>query len=341
MKRISTFLFAVSLCGLAAVVPSTAGAATQTINFDDFTAPSDFGLTAPLTTRYQPQGATFSGPAAGQGGAVLNSSSNFEVSGFSPPNFLAFSASSPDGYPIGPETVTFASPVSSVSLKVGAADAGTVTLAAFDGATSVATSNMTKAPALAAIAVAAAHITSVRLSYTGPNLVADDLQYDVLPLPPASPTPNSNGTLTPSNTVDKTKPTLDGLSFSTTVFAAAKSGASTSAKKKTPVGTKVSFTLSEASSVRFTVQRKTKGRKVGKKCKAGTHANRKKKPCTLWKNVKGSFIVAGKAGKNTFKFRGRVGGKKLRTGSYRLNGTATDPAKNASVPKRKGFTIVK
>ena len=56
--------------------------------------------------------------------------------------------------------------------------------------------------------------------------------------------------------------------------------------------------------------------------------------------MKGSFTVAGKAGKNTFKFRGRLGGKKLTPGSYRLTGTATDPSKNASVPKHKGFKIV-
>ena len=55
----------------------------------------------------------------------------------------------------------------------------------------------------------------------------------------------------------------------------------------------------------------------------------------------GSFTVPGKAGTNTFTFRGRIGGKKLRPGSYRLNGTATDPAKNKSLPKRKRFRIVK
>jgi hypothetical protein len=148
--------------------------------------------------------------------------------------------------------------------------------------------------------------------------------------------------VTPSGTttVDKTKPTLGGLSFSSTVFRAANFGGST-AKKKAPVGTKVSFSLSEASSVKFTVQRKTKGRKVGHKCKTKTHANRKKKSCTLWKAVKGSFTIKGKPGKNTFTFTGRIGGKSLKPASYRLNGTATDPSKNASVPKRKGFKIVK
>ena len=55
----------------------------------------------------------------------------------------------------------------------------------------------------------------------------------------------------------------------------------------------------------------------------------------------GSFTVPGKAGKNTITFRGRVGGRKLRTGSYRMTGTATDPAKNASTPAKATFRIVK
>jgi hypothetical protein len=160
--------------------------------------------------------------------------------------------------------------------------------------------------------------------------------------PPTPPPPTPVAPVLPSGITlaDKTKPTVGALSFSSAVFEAAKSGAST-AKHNVKVGTKVSFNVSEASSVKFTVQRKTKGRKVGKKCKTATHSNRKKKACMLWKPVKGSFTVKGGRGKNTFKFRGRVGGKTLKPGSYRLNATATDPAKNKSVPKQKGFRVVK
>jgi hypothetical protein len=138
------------------------------------------------------------------------------------------------------------------------------------------------------------------------------------------------------------KPVISSFSLSRTKFRAASSGGSVARhRKRPPVGTKVSFSLSEAASVKFTVQRKTKGRKVNGKCKTKTHKNRKKKSCTLYKSVRGSFTASGKAGKNTFTFRGRIGGKALRPGTYRLSGTATDPAKNASVPKLKGFKIVR
>ena len=153
------------------------------------------------------------------------------------------------------------------------------------------------------------------------------------------------GTTLPHGVADTTKPALGSLSFSATTFKAASSGGAFSAQKKrkksAPTGTQVSFNLSEASAVKFTVQRKTSGRRVSRKCKTRTRKNHRKPKCTLWKNVAGSFTVPGKAGKNTFTFRGRIGGRKLRTGSYRLKGTATDPARNASVPKQKAFKIVK
>jgi hypothetical protein len=153
---------------------------------------------------------------------------------------------------------------------------------------------------------------------------------------PAADAPSSSLSPPP----DTTKPTLGSLGMSVTVFRAAKSGPSASAKKK-PIGTKVSFSLSEPSTVKFTVERKTRGRKGGKNCKAQTKANRKKKPCVRWVKVKGSFTRAGKAGKNSFKFRGRIGGKALKPGNYRLDAQATDPAKNKSALKRKSFKIVR
>ena len=145
------------------------------------------------------------------------------------------------------------------------------------------------------------------------------------------------GADTTAPAADTTKPALGGLSFSSTVFKAANSGAAFSAKKSRPTGTKVSFTLSEASAVKFTVQRKAKGRKVGSKCAKPKRSNRKKKKCTRWESVRGSFTVPGKAGKNTFTFRGRIGGKKLRPASYRLTGTATDPAQERVGAQEEGL----
>ena len=162
---------------------------------------------------------------------------------------------------------------------------------------------------------------------------------------PTDPRVPPAGGLNPSSTAprDTVKPRLGGFAFSRSTFAAAPSGASTSAsrkrKKKTPVGTKVAFPLSEAAAVRFTVQKKAAGRRSGGKCVKPRRSNRKKARCTRWLGVRGSFAVAGKPGRNTFTFRGRMGGRKLKPASYRLNGTAKDAAGNASAIRRKAFRI--
>jgi hypothetical protein len=77
--RIATVL----VVAAGVLVLSQAGfAQTTTLTFDDVTAPCGFALTVPLTTEYASQGVTFAGPAAGSGGAVLNSCANFGVTGF-------------------------------------------------------------------------------------------------------------------------------------------------------------------------------------------------------------------------------------------------------------------
>ena len=169
----------------------------------------------------------------------------------------------------------------------------------------------------------------------------------VAPKPQTTPPPGTTppgttppGTTPPGTTPpDTTPPALGALGLSATVFRAARSGPSTSATR--PIGTKVTYSLSEPGKVRFSVDRKTRGRKVGTRCRAQTRANRHRRACTRWVKVKGSFTVTGKAGKNSFKFRGRIGGRSLKPGSYRLNGQAADAANNKSTVKRDGFKIVR
>jgi hypothetical protein len=141
----------------------------------------------------------------------------------------------------------------------------------------------------------------------------------------------------PSSTPDTTKPVISVLRMSSSAFQAAGSGPAFTAT----VGTTASFALSEAGTVRFTVQRKTKGRRVAGGCKRQTQANRARKPCTRWVAVKGSFSIPAEQGETGFTFRGRIGVKKLKPGSYRLNGRATDAAGNKSATRRATFRIVR
>jgi hypothetical protein len=110
-----------------------------------------------------------------------------------------------------------------------------------------------------------------------------------------------------------------------------------SVKKKAiaPIGTRVTYSLSAATTVTFSVERRLPGRKVGKRCVKLTKANRTKKKCSRFKPVKGSFTHSGQAGQSRFKFSGRLNGKGLGPGRYRFVGKTGSGSKTAS------FRIVK
>jgi hypothetical protein len=166
-----------------------------------------------------------------------------------------------------------------------------------------------------------------------------DETQDLCPTDPTTHGPCPKGGQT------QTLAALSGLAFSNKTFAAQNSGPSTTnARKKSPRGTKVSFKLNEAASVRFTVTQRVKGRKVkrGKKtvCVKPTHKNRKRKRCTRVVTLKGSFSRTGVAGKNSFHFSGRLNGRKLKPGRYRLVATPTAGGKRGK-PTSSGFRIVR
>ena len=70
-------------------------------------------------------------------------------------------------------------------------------------------------------------------------------------------------------------------------------------------------------------------------------ATGKRRKCGATVTVTGSFSVNATAGTNTFRFRGRIGGRKLRPGRYRLTGKATDRAGNVSSVPARSFRIVR
>jgi hypothetical protein len=105
--------------------------------------------------------------------------------------------------------------------------------------------------------------------------------------------------------------------LSRAVFRAASHGRSVIA---VAAGTQVRYELSEAATAHLRVQRLTSGRSV---------------------TLKGGFTHAGEAGANSFKFTGRLGGRTLKPGRYRLVEVAVDAAGNKSATRRVRFRIVK
>jgi Bacterial Ig domain len=173
------------LKGADGVVTRTTG--TRLINFDDLTAANLFvNSEGPLRNRYADQGVRFTGPAANDGGAILNINT-FGVNGQSGLNALAFNTSVPyapaqgGGIASGPETITFDTPISAATVNTGQGAGGTATLTAFRGSTVVGSAFRTSTATLAPLTVNGEHITKLTLSFTGSAIVFDDLRWNTEP----------------------------------------------------------------------------------------------------------------------------------------------------------------
>jgi len=145
---------------------------------------------------------------------------------------------------------------------------------------------------------------------------------------------------TPTPTTTPASPNISALRLSRTTFRAAPSGGPFRAAR-VAIGTIVSFTLDKPGSVRFTIDRAASGRKVKSRCVKPSAKNRGKPRCDRWLAVKGSFTVTGRKGVNKIELRGRIGGKTLKPGRYRLNAKGIGPAASSSPTKRTAFKIVR
>jgi uncharacterized protein YkwD len=161
----------------------------------------------------------------------------------------------------------------------------------------------------------------------GPGLILPPFPFTVLPPPAAPPVVR-----------DSTRPLLSMSAMSPLRFRAAARGSSI----VTRGSSRVAFTLSERATVRFEVERRVAGRRVGGRCASTTGANRRAPSCTRYVRQRGAFSFSAKSGRNAIRFSGRLGGRKLSAGRYRLRAVATDAARNASSPRRsRVFSIVR
>jgi hypothetical protein len=122
---------------------------------------------------------------------------------------------------------------------------------------------------------------------------------------------------------------ITGLTISPSSFFAAPSGAtiSTSKKTKKTYGATVSYSDSQAATTTFTVLFEAPGRTQGKTCKKASTANKHGKACVIYTPA-GSFTHTDTAGANELHFSGRIKGKTLAKGSYRLQAVPHNAAGN-------------
>jgi hypothetical protein len=130
------------------------------------------------------------------------------------------------------------------------------------------------------------------------------------------------------------------LAINPSSFAAAPSGATistaTAAKKngKKKYGATISYRDSQIATTTFTVLREESGHAQGKSCKKPSKSNRHGKRCTLYAPV-GTFSHADLSGANSLHFSGRLNGRKLAKGRYRLSAVAHNSAGAGPVATRE------
>jgi hypothetical protein len=105
--------------------------------------------------------------------------------------------------------------------------------------------------------------------------------------------------------------------------------------------TKISYELTQPAQVRFRVERGLLGRRTRGKCRRPTRRNRRGRPCRRYKRFRGSFAQRGVLGANSLRFNGRVSGRRLRAGHYRVVAVASGFAGSSPRATRRFRVIAK
>lgn len=131
---------------------------------------------------------------------------------------------------------------------------------------------------------------------------------------------------------EDSRPVLfSGLRLSRTRFRAARRGRAIAPKGRRlgrRVGTRVRYRLSANAEVTFQIQRARK-------------ASARRRRCTRYRTLRGKFTHAGKAGLNRLRFTGRLRGRRLRPGRYRLVARARDKQGSKSKLVKRRFRILR
>ncbi|MFN8173891.1 MAG: choice-of-anchor Q domain-containing protein [Solirubrobacteraceae bacterium] len=126
---------------------------------------------------------------------------------------------------------------------------------------------------------------------------------------------------------------ISALAVRPRAFRARGRGASLGAK-----GAAVSYRLSRAAGVAFTVRRLSRGVRSGRRCAAARRRTpRRARRCTREVGVRGGFSHAGRAGSNRVVFTGRIAGRALARGRYVL--VALPRGASARTAARASFTV--
>ncbi len=155
------------------------------------------------------------------------------------------------------------------------------------------------------------------------------------PVTPGEPATTATPTAPAASTPAAVTPVaITALSLRPARFRAAPRGPSIGGRG----GAAVTYTITAAARVRFTVERLLKGRRRAGRCRPPRQAPRGKR-CARRVAARGSFTHTGAAGTNTFRFRGRLAGRTLAPGGYRLLAAAITPDDSPATGRAASFKI--
>jgi hypothetical protein len=110
------------------------------------------------------------------------------------------------------------------------------------------------------------------------------------------------------------------------------SAAAVQPKKKAPAtGATVTYDDTLAARTVFTVDRVLPGRTSGTSCAKPSKRNKHGRKCTRFVPLRGSIVRTDSVGINSFHLTGRLNGKALKPGIYRLDGTPTAGGETGSI----------
>lgn len=132
-------------------------------------------------------------------------------------------------------------------------------------------------------------------------------------------------------------PSLGALALSPSTFRAARSGTSAEAAASA-TGTFVVYTDSQVATATFLVEQKSRGITSHGKCVAvPKHPKKGAKRCSFYKKL-GSFTHADTVGTNALRFTGRIAGRSLASGTYRLSASSHSAA-GTGATRTATFTV--
>jgi hypothetical protein len=155
-----------------------------------------------------------------------------------------------------------------------------------------------------------------------------------------------SGSKGPGSGTSGSGPTVSALKLSPTRFRrgthiATLASGGHRGKRGIPIGTTISFTLSEAAMVKLGFQRAEAGWMLGHRCVSPASHGRRGHRCTRYAAVHGSVSIAAPAGVDRIGFDGVLdGGARLAPGGYRLVVSATAGSSASSPPQHPSFTLL-